>query len=86
MEPPGAAASFYMSMGKAPPGSSPEMLNENKGEKENGNDSSAGRKNLDVGGVAFLVCVMLELVIMIGWQIVDLISEGLELKNWKERK
>ena len=37
-------------------------------------------------GVAFLVCVMLELVIMIGWQIVDLISEGLELKNWKERK
>jgi hypothetical protein len=37
-------------------------------------------------GVAFLVCVMLELVIMIGWQIVDIISEGLELKNWKERK
>lgn len=34
MKPPGAAASFYMSMGKAPPGSSPEMLNENKGEKE----------------------------------------------------
>lgn len=37
-------------------------------------------------GVAFLVCVMLELVIMIGWQIVDIIREGLELKNWKERK
>lgn len=37
-------------------------------------------------GVAFLVCVMLELVIMIGWQIVDIISESLELKNWKERK
>ena len=35
-------------------------------------------------GVAFLVCVMLELVIMIGWQIVDIIREGLELKNWKE--
>lgn len=34
MKPPGAAASFYMSMGKAPSGSSPEMLNENKGEKE----------------------------------------------------
>lgn len=33
-----------MSMGQAPPGSSPEMLNENKGEKENGNDGSAGRK------------------------------------------
>ena len=49
MEPPGAAASFYMSMGKATPGSSPEMLNKNKGEKENGNDSSAGRKNLNVG-------------------------------------
>lgn len=25
MKPPGAAASFYMSMGKAPPGSSPEV-------------------------------------------------------------
>ncbi len=30
MEPPGAAASFYMSMGQAPPGSSPEMPTERK--------------------------------------------------------
>lgn len=35
-------------------------------------------------GVVFLVCVVLELVILIGWLIIDLISEGLELKNWKE--
>lgn len=30
MEPPDAAASFYMSMGQAPPGSSPEMPTERK--------------------------------------------------------
>lgn len=30
MEPTGAAASFYMSMGQAPPGSSPEMPTERK--------------------------------------------------------
>lgn len=38
MKPPGAAATFYMSMGQAPPGSNPEMPTDRNNKQKGADD------------------------------------------------